>query len=149
MELRQAALWIERTINHRMLDRTDIYRHRLAVSLNEDGNAVTGRKEKRCVNDILSHGNLDAANFRYDISLLQAGLSCRSSGVELRDVDLRTFTRFILILDVCADPSVPRPAEPDIVQSNLFRGFYRQGVARSAPIDAGNYNPDHLTLEIH
>ena len=45
MELRQAALWIERTINHRMLDRTDVYRHRLAVSLNEDGNAVTGRKE--------------------------------------------------------------------------------------------------------
>ena len=86
---------------------------------------------------------------RYDISLLQAGLSCRSSGVELRDVHLRTFTRFILILDVCADPSVPRPAEPDIVQANFFRGFYRQSVARSAPIDAGNDNSDHLTLEIH
>ena len=53
-----------------MLDWADINRHWPPVSLNEDRNPVTGRQVERGINDILSHRDLDATNFRYDIALL-------------------------------------------------------------------------------
>src|SRR5262245_18966991 len=121
MELGEAVARIRSIadIGDRMLGWTHLDGHFLSVTLNGNGDLIAGCQEERCVNNVFGGGDVHSPNLRHDISFFQSGLGGGRSRSKLSDPNSQTFTG-ILILHICADPSIPWFAKPNVVHSKLL-----------------------------